>query len=88
MKFMVVSMQVPNLTAEQNARLYKAMGRFYPDVPDGVTLECDYIRVDKLGSYSVLDVPDRETLDEILEPFDGLVQVEVVEVGTTGGGMG
>ncbi|MBU0550989.1 hypothetical protein KKF91_21210 [Myxococcota bacterium] len=78
MRYMVVSNQVPNLTQEQNQRLYAAMGVFYNDIPADVTLEGDFIREDRLGSYSVLTVPDRATLDRILAPFDGLVQVEIV----------
>ena len=88
MRFLVHSMQVPNLSPEQNARLYQAMNAFYHQIPKGVTLECDYIRADKLGSYSVLDVPDRATLDRILAPFDGLVQAEVVPVLTAQEAMG
>jgi hypothetical protein len=88
MRFLVHSMQVPNLSPEQNARLYQAMNAFYNEVPKGVTLECDYIRADKLGSYSVLDVPDRATLDRIMAPFDGLVKAEVVPVLTAQEAMG
>ena len=80
MKFMVESTQVPDLSEAQLARLYEAMGQFYSSIPDGVTLECDYVRADRSGSWSVLDVPDRAALDAILAPFDGLVRVAVTEV--------
>ncbi len=80
MRFMVQGRQPADLTDDQRRRLYAAMDVFYGDIPDGVTLECDYIRADKLGSYSVLSLPDRATLDRILAPFDGLVDVEVVEL--------
>ncbi len=82
MRFLVHSMQRTGLTDDENRRLYEAMGVFYGNIPDGVTLECDYVRADKLGSYSVLSVPDRATLDQILAPFEGLVNVEVVSVQT------
>ncbi len=82
MRFMVVSSQVPNLDAEQTQRLYAAMGDFYGKVPPGVTLEGDYIKADRSGSYSILSVPDRATLDRIMAPFAGLVLVEIVEVKT------
>ena len=80
MKFLVHSDQRAGLTGEENRRLYGAMQAFYSEVPEGVTLECDYIKADRSGSYSVLDVPDRAALDAILAPFDGLVVLEVVEV--------
>ncbi len=80
MKFMVHSSQRPGLTEEENGRLYAAMQAFYGEIPEGVALECDYVKADRSGSYSVLDVPDRAALDAILAPFDGLVVVEVVEV--------
>lgn len=82
MRFLVHSMQRPGLTDAENLRLYEAMGVFYAKIPAGVTLECDYVRADKLGSYSVLSVPDRAALDQILAPFDGLVVLDVVEVMT------
>lgn len=82
MRFLVKADQVPGLNPAQRARLYEEMGRFYAAMPPGVTLECDYVRTDRLGSYSVLDVPDRATLDAILAPFAGLVNVEVVPVWT------
>ena len=80
MKFLVHSDQRPGLTDEENRRLYGAMQDFYTGIPDGVTLECDYVKADRSGSYSVLDVPDRAALDAILEPFEGLVVLEIVEV--------
>lgn len=83
MKFLVRSMQRAGLTEEENARLYSAMNDFYSRIPPNVTLECDYVRADRLGSYSVLDVPDRAALDAILVPFTGLVELETVEVVTT-----
>ncbi len=88
MRFLVQAMQRPNLTPADTARLYAAMGEFYGAIPSGVTLECDYIRGDRRGSYSVLDVPDRATLDRILAPFDGLVDVQVVPVLTAAEAMG
>lgn len=88
MRFLVRSMQRTGLTEAENKRLYAAMGEFYGNIPDGVTLECDYIRTDRLGSYSVLEVPDRATLDHILSPFEGLVNVEVVPVLTAAEAMG
>jgi hypothetical protein len=88
MKFMVQSMQRPNLTEADNARLYTAMNGFYTNIPEGVTLMSDFIRADKLGSYSVLEVPDRATMDAIMAPFDGLVIVDIVEVLTAKEAMG
>jgi hypothetical protein len=88
MRFLVHSMQRPGLTPAETARLYAAMRVFYGDVPRGVTLECDYVRDDRRGSYSVLDVPDRATLDRILAPFAGLVDVDVVPVLTAAEAMG
>ena len=49
-------------------------------IPADVRLEADFIKADKKGSYSVLTVPDRATMDRILAPFEGLVVVEVVEL--------
>ncbi len=80
MKFMVQSEQVPDLDAAQRTQLYASMARFYGEIPEGVTLETDYIRADRQGSWSVLEVPDRAALDEILAPFEGLVRVTVTEV--------
>lgn len=88
MRFLVHSLQVPDLDDAQRGRLYAAMQRFYAHVPDGVTLECDYIKADRSGSYSVLDVPDRATLDAIMAPFEGLVRVEIVPVLTKEEAMG
>ena len=88
MRFMVQSMQRPNLTAEERDQLYGAMQVFYNNIPDGVKLIFDFIRADKLGSYSVLEVPDRATIDHIMAPFDGLVNAEIIEVLTVGEAMG
>jgi hypothetical protein len=88
MRFLVQAMQRPDLTPDEHARLYAAMGEFYGGIPSGVTLECDYIRDDRRGSFSVLDVPDRATLDRILAPFAGLVEVQVVPVLTAAEAMG
>ena len=46
-------------------------------MPADVKLEADYILADRSGSYSVLTVPDRETLDAIMAPFAGLVVAEI-----------
>ncbi len=83
MRFLVHSTQRAGLTDAESSRLYEAMGAFYGSIPEGVTLECDYVRADKLGSYSVLCVPDRAALDRILAPFEGLVVLVVVEVLTS-----
>ncbi len=88
MKFMVQSEQARQLDDEERAELYKRMGVFYGGIPEGVTLECDYIRADRLGSWSVLDVPDRATLDGILAPFDGYVRVTVTELVSGADGLG
>lgn len=86
-RFLVVSEQVPGLSEAETARLYAAMKDFYEAVPDGVVLECDYVRADRRGSYSVLTVPDRAALDRILAPFEGLCRLQVVEVLTAAEAM-
>ena len=88
MRYHVHSMQRPGLTEAESRSLYEAMGVFYGAIPTGVTLECDYVRADKLGSYSVLSVPDRAALDRILAPFEGLVVLDIVEVLTVEEAMG
>lgn len=88
MRFLVQSVQRPHLDERQMERLYAAMNAFYTQVPPGVELECDYIRADRRGSYSVLRVPDRSTLDRILAPFEGLVEIDVVRVTTAAEAMG
>ncbi len=88
MRFMVQAMQPPVLTPEQQAQLQKAIGAFYANIPADVTLECDYIRADRRGSWSVLSVPDRATLDRVMAPFEGLVVVDIVPVLTAEEAMG
>ena len=88
MRFLVHSMQRPGLIASERTRLYAAMAAFYAEIPPDVVLECDYIRADKLGSYSVLRVPDRAAVDRVLAPFEGLVDVDVVELVSPGGTPG
>lgn len=88
MKVLVKGTQRRDLDAEEMRRLYAAMNAFYTDIPDGVTLLFDLIRTDRKGSYSVLEVPDRETIERIVEPFSGLVEIELVEVITAEEAMG
>ncbi len=80
MRFIVNSRQRPNLTPEETQRLYAAAGAFYTQMPPGTILEGDFILYDRTGSYSVLTVPDRETLDAIMAPFEGLVVVEILRL--------
>lgn len=78
MRFLVHSKTRTGLTPEQTTRLYAAAQAFYTGMPPGVLLEADYILADRSGSYSVLTVPDRDTMDRIMAPFAGLVDAEVV----------
>jgi 5-bromo-4-chloroindolyl phosphate hydrolysis protein len=80
MRFIVISKQVQGLTAEQTATLYTRMAQFYENIPSDVILEADYIRLDKLGSYSILDVPNREVMNTIMAPFNELVSAEIIEL--------
>lgn len=80
LRFMVCSEQIPDLPPERTAELYARMGEFYGAIPAGVVLECDYVRADRTGSWSVLAAPDRATLDRVLAPFEGLVLLSVHEV--------
>lgn len=77
MRYIVVSRQRPNLTPDEQGRLYAAAQKFYTQMPPGVRLEADYILADRTGSYSVVDVPDRATMEAIMAPFDGLVVAEL-----------
>lgn len=77
MRYIVISRQRPNLSPEETARLYAAANQFYTGMPEGVKLEADYILADRTGSYSVVDVPDRATMDAIMAPFAGLVNAEL-----------
>lgn len=77
MRYIVHSRQRPNLSPEELARLYAAAEKFYTQMPAGVKLEADYILADRSGSYSVLTVPDRETMDAIMAPYEGLVIAEI-----------
>jgi len=77
MRFIVCSRQRPDLTDDERQRLYAAAESFYTTMPADVKLEADYILADRSGSYSVLTVPDRETLDAIMAPFAGLVVAEI-----------
>jgi hypothetical protein len=77
MRFIVVSRQRPNLSPEETARLYAAANTFYTAMPAGVKLEADFILADRTGSYSVVNVPDRATMDAIMAPFEGLVVAEI-----------
>ena len=76
MRYIVHSRQRPNLTPEQLKRLYAAAEKLYTQIPPGVKLEADYILADRSGSYSVLTVPHRATLDAIMAPYEGLVIAE------------
>ncbi len=78
MRFIVCSRQRPDLTDDERQRLYAAANAFYTKMPADVKLEADYILADRTGSYSVLSVPDRETMDAIMAPFEGLVVVEIL----------
>ena len=77
MRYLVHSRQRPGLAPEELARLYLAAQAFYTAMPPGVKLEADYILADRTGSYSVLTAPDRETMDRIMAPFEGLVRAEI-----------
>lgn len=88
MRFLVRARQSRELSEEEQGRFYAAMTRFYEAMPAGVTLECDYVRADRRGSYSVLDVPERSVLDQVLEPFAEFVDLEVVPVLTAREAMG
>ena len=80
MRFIVCSRQRPNLTPDETRRLYAAAEKFYTGMPPDVKLEADYILQDRSGSYSVLTVPDRDTMDTIMAPFEGLVIAEIHEI--------
>lgn len=77
MRYIVVSRQRPNLSPEETTRLYAAANQFYTGMPPGVKLEADFILADRTGSYSVVSVPDRATMDAIMAPFEGLVVAEL-----------
>jgi hypothetical protein len=77
MRFIVCSRQRPNLSDDERQRLYAAAETFYTKMPADVKLEADFILADRTGSYSVLTVPDRETMDAIMAPFAGLVVAEI-----------
>ncbi|MEZ4473217.1 MAG: DUF3303 family protein [bacterium] len=80
MRYLVHSEQRPDLTPAEIDRLYAAIADFYKAIPTEVVLETDYVKADQRGSYSVLSVPDRASLDAIMAPFRGLVEVEIVEL--------
>jgi|ETNmetMinimDraft_25_1059894.scaffolds.fasta_scaffold310202_1 hypothetical protein len=80
MKFMVVSEQVTDLKEDARSELYEAMNQFYSNIPPGVRLEKDYIRADRLGSYSILEVENREAVTAVMAPFDGLVHAQIIEL--------
>jgi len=77
MRFIVCSRQRPALTEDEGQRLYAATEAFYREMPADVKLEADYILADRSGSYSVLTVPGRETMDALMAPFAGLVVAEI-----------
>lgn len=80
MRYIVCSRQRPGLSPDELGRLYAAAQQFYTGMPPGVKLEADYILQDRSGSYSVLTVPDRATMDTIMAPFEGLVVAEIHEL--------
>lgn len=80
MRFMVISKQRTDLNDAQQRTLYEAIQAFYANPPATMTVESDYVLADRTGSYSIVEVADRATLDTVMRPFDGLVNVEINEV--------
>ena len=80
MRYLVHSEQKPDLTPGQIEGLYEAIADFYKAIPTEVVLETNYVKTDQKGSYSVLSVPDRASLDAIMAPFSRFVEVEIIEL--------
>ncbi|MCA9545688.1 MAG: hypothetical protein KC613_14890 [Myxococcales bacterium] len=79
MRFLVISRQKPGLNDTQKQGLYQAVTAFHTN-PGAVKVEADYALADRSGSYSVVDVPDRATLDAKMAAFAPFVTTEVLEV--------
>jgi hypothetical protein len=80
MLYMLINATRKDLTPEQYAELGKMAQSFYDDVPDGLRLLGDWAAEDRSRTFALIEADEERLLDEVMRPFDGLVDIEVVPV--------
>lgn len=80
MRVMQVSRMKQGLTPDQQKAFQSVLERFYASPPPDLSVVADYVTVDQSRSFTLLDVPGMERLQEINEPFAPYVDYEVFEV--------
>jgi hypothetical protein len=80
MLYMLINRTRQDLSREQYEQLGKLAQDFYDNIPAGVTLHGDWAANDQSRTFALMETDDPQLLDQIQEPFRGLVDIEVIPV--------
>ena len=69
-----------DLNGEQFGQLAERAKAFYANIPPGVAIRGEWSATDRSRNFTLLETPDRETIERIAAPFRDFVDVEIVPV--------
>lgn len=85
MLYMLINKTRKDLTQEQFQALGKLAQNFYDNIPDGITLHGDWAANDQSCTFALMETDDLQLLDNIQQPFKGMVDIDVVPVTAVSG---
>ena len=80
MLYMLINRTRADLAEHQYEDLRSRAKAFYADVPPGLTLKGDWAADDGSRTFALLEAESRAQVDEMVRHFEGLVDIEVVQV--------
>ena len=80
MLYMLINRTRADLTEEQFVELRSRAKAFYADVPPGISVRGDWAADDGSRTFALLEAGSRALVDEMVGRFEGLVDIEVVQV--------
>jgi len=82
---MLINKTRKDLSAEQCQELGELAQGFYDNIPDGVRLHGDWAANDQSCTFAVMEANDPKLLEQIQQPFEGFVDIEVIPVTAVSG---
>ena len=82
---MLINKTRKDLSAEQYQVLGKLAQGFYDNIPEGVRLHGDWAANDQSCTFAVMEANDPKLLEQIQQPFEGFVDIEVIPVTAVSG---
>ena len=82
---MLINKTRKDLSAEQYQELGKLAQGFYDNIHDGVTLHGDWAANDQSCTFALMETDDQKLLEQIQQPFEGFVDIEVIPVTAVSG---